>query len=122
SSTLPSSYSFFYPSAGLSGVFNEWLKMPSWVTFGKARVSYTQVGNDAEPYFLNQLYQFCLGAGKGFVSRYPTKAMPALKPELTKSFEARLDMRFFDSRLTFDATSHTSNSENQLMYLALPMA
>ena len=122
SSTLPSSYSFFYPSAGLSVVFNEWLKMPSWVTFGKARVSYTQVGNDAEPYLLNQLYQFGLGAGKGFVSRNPTKAIPDLKPELTKSFEAGLDMRFFDSRLTFDATYYKSNSENQLMYLALPMA
>ncbi|NGM64610.1 SusC/RagA family TonB-linked outer membrane protein [Sphingobacterium sp. SGR-19] len=122
SSTLPSPYGFFYPSAGLSVVFNEWLRMPSWVTFGKARVSYTQVGNDAEPYLLNQLYQFGLGAGKGFVSRNPTKAIPDLKPELTKSFEAGLDMRFFDDRLTFDATYYKSNSVNQLMYLALPMA
>lgn len=122
SSTLPAPHGFFYPSAGLSVVFNEWLNMPSWVTFGKARASYTQVGNDAEPFLLNQLYQFGLGAGRGFVSRSATKAIPDLKPELTKSFEAGLDMRFFNDRLTFDATYYKSNTINQLIFLALPMA
>src|SRR5690606_4334998 len=110
SSTLESPHSYFYPSAGLSVVFHEWLNMPNWVTFGKARASYTQVGNDPAPYLLNQLYQFGLGAGKGFVSRNPTKAIPDLKPEQTKSFEAGLDMRFFNDRLTFDATYYKSNT------------
>lgn len=122
SSTLPSPHSFFYPSAGLSVVFNEWLRMPDWVTFGKARVSYTQVGNDPNPYLLDQLYQFSLGAGNGFISRSSTKAIPDLEPELTKSFESGLDMRFFNDRLTFDATYYKSNTINQLMYLTLPMA
>ncbi|MBD1420429.1 SusC/RagA family TonB-linked outer membrane protein [Sphingobacterium chuzhouense] len=122
SSTLPTPHSFFYPSAGLSVVFNEWLNMPSWVTFGKARASYTQVGNDADPYLLDQLYQFGLGAGRGFVSRSATKAIPDLKPELTKSFEVGLDMRFFNDRLTFDATYYKSNTINQLIFLGLPMA
>lgn len=122
SSTLESPHSYFYPSAGLSVVFNEWLNMPSWVTFGKARASYTQVGNDPAPYLLNQLYQFGLGAGRGFVSRNPTKAIPDLKPEQTKSFEAGLDMRFFNDRLTLDATYYKSNTINQLLFLGLPMA
>lgn len=122
SSTLESPHSYFYPSAGLSVVFHEWLNMPNWVTFGKARASYTQVGNDPAPYLLNQLYQFGLGAGKGFVSRNPTKAIPDLKPEQTKSFEAGLDMRFFNDRLTFDATYYKSNTINQLLFLGLPMA
>lgn len=122
SSTLAPNHSFFYPSAGLSVVFHEWLKMPNWVTFGKARASYTQVGNDPDPFLLNQLYQFGLGAGNGFVSRNPTKAIPDLMPEKTKSFEAGLDMRFFNDRLTFDATYYKSNTINQLMYLTLPMA
>lgn len=122
SSTLPSPHGFFYPSVGLSVVFNEWLNMPNWVTFGKARASYTEVGNDAEPFLLDQLYQFGLGAGQGFVSRNATKAIPDLEPERTKSFEAGLDMRFFNDRLTFDATYYKSNTINQLMYLTLPMA
>ncbi|TDS17526.1 SusC/RagA family TonB-linked outer membrane protein [Sphingobacterium paludis] len=122
SSTLPSPHSYFYPSAGLSVVFNEWLNMPSWVNFGKVRASYTQVGNDPAPYLLNQLYAFTLGAQRGFVSRSATKAIPDLKPEQTKAFELGLDMKFFDSRLSFDATYYKSNTINQLLFLALPMA
>lgn len=122
SSTLSAPHSYFYPSAGLSVVFNEWLNLPSWVSFGKARVSLTEVGNDPAPYLLDQLYQFGLGAGKGFVSRSATKAIPDLKPEITRSFEAGLDLRFFDQRLTLDATYYKSNTINQLLFLPLPMA
>lgn len=122
SSTLKAPHSYFYPSAGLSVVFNEWLNLPQWVNLGKLRASYTQVGNDPAPYLLNQLYQFSLGAGKGFVSRSPTKAIPNLKPEQTKAFELGLDMKFFENRLGFDATYYKSNTINQLLFLALPMA
>ncbi|GHE33277.1 SusC/RagA family TonB-linked outer membrane protein [Sphingobacterium griseoflavum] len=122
SSTLPSPHSYFYPSAGLSVVFNEWLNMPSWVTFGKLRASYTQVGNDPATYLLNQLYNFTLGAQRGFVSRSATKAIPDLKPEQTKSLEVGLNMKFFESRLSVDATYYKSNTINQLLFLALPMA
>ena len=121
-STLKSPHSYFYPSIGLSAVFNEWLKLPAWVDYGKIRASYTQVGNDADPYLLQQLYSFGLGAGKGFISRSSTKAIPDLKPELTKSFEAGLDMKFFNNRLGFDLTLYKSNTVNQLLFLGLPMA
>jgi len=121
-STLKAPHSYFYPSVGVSAVFNEWLNLPSWVNFGKVRASYTQVGNDADPYLLRQLYSFGLGAGKGFVSRLSTKAIPDLKPELTKSFEAGLDMKFFENRLGFDLTLYKSNTINQLLFLGLPMA
>lgn len=122
SSTLKQPHSYFYPSVGVSWVFNEMFELPSWVTFGKLRGSFTQVGNDPDPYLLNQLYKFGLGAGKGFVSRDAVKAIPDLKPEQTKSFEVGLDMQFFDNRLAFDATYYKSNTVNQLLYLGLPMA
>ncbi len=121
-STLKPPHSYFYPSIGLSAVFNERLNMPSWVNFGKVRASYTQVGNDADPYLLRQLYSSGLGAGKGLISRSPTKAIPDLKPELTKSFETGLDMKFFDNKLGFDLTLYKSNTVNQLLFLGLPMA
>ncbi len=121
-STLKAPHSYFYPSVGVSAVFNEWLNLPSWVNFGKVRASYTQVGNDPDPYLLRQLYSFGLGAGKGFVSRSSTKAIPDLKPELTKSFETGLDMKFFENRLGFDLTLYKSNTVNQLLFLGLPMA
>ncbi|WP_270090673.1 SusC/RagA family TonB-linked outer membrane protein [Sphingobacterium sp. SYP-B4668] len=121
-STLKAPHSYFYPSVGVSAVFNEWLNMPSWVNFGKVRASYTQVGNDPDPYLLRQLYLFGLGAGNGFISRSPIKSIPDLKPELTKSFETGLDMKFFENRLGFDLTLYKSNTNNQLLYLGLPMA
>ncbi|MDF2474664.1 MAG: SusC/RagA family [Sphingobacterium sp.] len=121
-STLKAPHSYFYPSIGLSAIVNELVHMPTWVTFGKIRASYTQVGNDADPYLLRQLYSFGLGAGNGFISRSAIKAIPDLKPELTKSFEAGLDMKFFENRLGFDLTLYKSNTVNQLLFLGLPMA
>ncbi|HWV65260.1 TonB-dependent receptor domain-containing protein, partial [Chitinophaga sp.] len=119
---LKSPHSYFYPSVGVSAIFNEWLKLPAWVSYGKLRGSYTQVGNDPDPYLLQQLYSFGLGAGKGFISRSPMKMIPELKPELTKSYEAGLDMKFFANRLGFDLTVYKSNTINQLLSLGLPMA
>src|SRR5690606_34656142 len=81
-----------------------------------------QVGYDPNPYLLNQLYQFGLGAGSGFVSRSPTKAIPDLKPEQTKSFEAGLDMKLCANRLSLAATYYKSNTVQQLLFLSLPMA
>lgn len=121
-STLRSPHSYFYPSVGVSAIFNEWLKLPAWVSYGKLRASYTQVGNDPDPYLLQQLYSFGLGAGKGFISRSPIKAIPELKPELTKSYEGGLDMKFFANRLGLDLTLYRSNTINQLLFLGLPMA
>lgn len=37
---------FFYPSVGLSWVINESFKLPQWISFGKIRGSWAQVGND----------------------------------------------------------------------------
>lgn len=122
SSTLPSPYSYFYPSVGLSAVLSDMMKMPSWVSFGKVRASYTQVGNDADPYLLLQTYNYGVGAGNGFVSRDFTKAIRDLKPEQTKSWEAGLEWRFLDGRLGLDATVYKNNTVNQLIYIGLPQA
>lgn len=122
SSTLPSPYSYFYPSVGLSAILSDLIAMPSWVNFGKIRASYTQVGNDADPYLLNQTYAYSLGAGQGFIMRNNNKAIADLKPEKTKSFEVGLEGRFLDNRLNFDITLYKSNTINQLLYVGLPMA
>ncbi|MFR5759435.1 MAG: hypothetical protein ACLUE2_17680 [Bacteroides cellulosilyticus] len=37
---------FFYPSVGLSWIINNSLKLPEWISFGKVRGSWAQVGND----------------------------------------------------------------------------
>lgn len=122
SSTLPSPYSYFYPSAGLSAVLSDMMKMPAWITFGKVRAAYTQVGNDADPYQLLQPYYYVQGAGKGFVYRGSTKSIHNLKPEQTKSYEVGLEWKFLGGRLGLDATVYKNNTINQLLPVGLPQA
>ncbi len=120
SSTLPAPHSYFYPSAGLSAILSDIIKMPEWVTFGKVRGAFTQVGNDADPYLLVQTYTYSAGAGNGFVSRDGTQYINNLKPEKTNSWEAGLEWKFLKGRIGLDATLYKSNTSNQLIFIGLP--
>ncbi len=66
SSTLSkTNRSFFYPSLSLSYVYTDMLRnmgssLPSWLSYGKLRASYAEVGNDLPPYQLYNTY----GIGK----------------------------------------------------------
>lgn len=122
SSTLPAPYSYSYPSVGLSAVISNMADLPAWISFGKVRVAYTNVGNDADPYRLTQLYLYSAGAGSGFISRDAIKSINDLKPEKTRSFEAGLDWKFLDNRLSLDATFYKTNTINQLVLIGLPAA
>jgi len=122
SSTLPSPHSYFYPSAGLSLILSDMVQMPAWISFAKLRGSFTQVGNDADPYLLVQTYTYSPGAGNGFVSRDVTQYINNLKPEKTRSWEAGLEWKFLDGRIGLDATFYKSNTFNQLIFLGLPQA
>src|SRR5690606_19744507 len=96
------------------------MQFPSWVSYGKIRAAYTNVGNDADPYRLAQEYVYALGAGNGFVSRTNVKSIADLKPEKTRSWEAGLEWRFFKGRLGLDATYYKNNTINQLVLIGLP--
>ncbi len=120
SSTLPSPYSFFYPSVGLTGIISDMATMPSWIEFLKMRASWTRVGNDAPFARLLQTYSLAQGGTNGFISRDPVKLIPDLKPELTTSIEFGVDWRILQGRLGFDFTWYRTNSENQLLTVQLP--
>lgn len=122
SSTLPkSSFSYFYPSVGLSAVLSDALRLPSWFSFAKLRVSYAQVGNDTDPFIIHQNYTYTSGGNNGFV--YRSNSLPAvdLKPEKTGSFEFGADLRFFRDRLGVDFTYYNSNTTNQLISIPMPL-
>jgi TonB-linked SusC/RagA family outer membrane protein len=123
SSTLPASNrSYFYPSVGLTYILSDMIELPAFVSFAKLRGSYTQVGNDASPYLLQQTYNVSQGGINGWVTRDATQAIPGLKPELTRSYEFGLDWRFLDNRLGLDLTLYHTNTINQLLKLPLPPA
>jgi TonB-linked SusC/RagA family outer membrane protein len=134
SSTLPQgNNSFFYPSVNGSLVFSELLKLPAFVTYGKLRGSIAQVGNDAPPYALqsvfesgtiadgyaNSLVNFPLNGIPGF-SQGDAIGNPNLKPEITTSFEAGLDLGLFKDRIGIEATWYSNESRDQI--LTVPIA
>ena len=119
SSTLPkSNNSFFYPSVNLGYVFSEHLDPSSWLTFGKLRASWAQVGKDTNPHVLGATFVspdvFPLDGQVGF-SRNSTFGDPALKPELTTSIEFGTQLSFFESRLDLDLTYYKSNAVDQII-------
>ena len=109
---------FFYPSIGLSSILSEVIDLPEWFSFLKARFSFTSVGNAYDPYLtkVRYVYDDQLDQYKA-ESLYPNSD---LKPEITKSYEAGLNMRFFKNTLNFDITYYNSDTRNQTFAAPLP--
>jgi len=121
-SRLPKPYTITYPSVGLSGILSEMMQMPKAISFLKLNANYAKVGNGGQPQILNNTYNYNQGAGNGFLSRTGTQALPGLKPEIVTSLEFGLDARFVENRLGFTFTYYKSNSTNQLLQIAQPVA
>lgn len=110
--------SFFYPSVGVSGIISEMVSLPKWFTYLKARLSYTSVGTAYDTYITREIYEYDTQTNEyNTLSLYPNRN---LKPELTNSYEAGLDMRFFSGSLRFSATYYRSNTLNQTFVAELP--
>ncbi len=102
--------SFFYPSAGLSVILSQLLHLPSWVSYGKVRGTYAQVGNTVPPYLT---YIQNTQNSSGQLVFNTANAFRTLKPEKTKSTELGTDWRFFNSRLNLSFTYYKTNTLNQ---------
>jgi hypothetical protein len=116
STTLPEdNNTYFYPSAGLNFVFANVLDK-GWLSHGKIRVNYAEVGNDAPPLSLYDVYDKPAGLGSVPVfSVRNTKNNQTLKSERTKSYEAGIEAEFFEGRVGFDFTVYQSNSFDQII-------
>lgn len=103
--------SFFYPSVGVSSLLSEVITLPKWFSYMKARLSYTSVGNSYDPYLTREFYLYNPQTNSYYLSK--TKPNYYLKPEITNSYEAGLNMKFFHGTLSLDATYYHSNTKNQ---------
>jgi TonB-linked SusC/RagA family outer membrane protein len=121
-SRLAAPHSFLYPSVGVSAVLSDLMSLPAALSFLKASVNYAEVGNGGRFGLLKEVYNYSQGAGSGFLQRSATLPFPDLKPEIVKNFEVGLDARFINNRIGFTATFYKSNSTNQLLQIALPVA
>ncbi|RYE14662.1 MAG: TonB-dependent receptor, partial [Sphingobacteriaceae bacterium] len=117
SSTLPAgSNEYYYPSVAGGFIFSELLKDYKWLSYGKLRANYAEVGNDASPYSLTNTYT--LGTAFGSIPQSYisiTQNTPLLKPERTRSTEGGIELQFFGSRLGLDASYYVTNTIDQLI-------
>ena len=117
SSTLPASNNtYYYPSIAAGFIFSELLKDWNWLSYGKLRANYAQVGNDAPLYSVNDTYTISPPInGNAQTSANTTKNNSNLKPEQTKSKEIGLELAFFHNRLGFDASYYVTKTFNEIL-------
>ncbi len=105
SSALPANNNeYFYPSVASTLIFSNLIKK-DWLSFGKFRANYAEVGNDTSPYQVFNTYN--VGAafnGSASASNPSAFNNPNLKSETSKEFEVGLEAQFFNNRLGFDVS------------------
>lgn len=117
----PKDNGILYPSIGMSFVFTDAIQaFPTWLSFGKLRASWAQVGNvsSVDPYETTLLY----GAGITHVGRplggfasgenYPNAS---LKPYTSTETEVGLDLRFLNNRLGLDITYYDQKTTDDIL-------
>jgi TonB-linked SusC/RagA family outer membrane protein len=105
---------YSYWSAGTSFIFSEFIKKP-WLGLGKVRLSYAEVGNDPAPGrlgFLNNNASLSDAALFDLSNTYTD--FQNLRPEITKSWEAGLELQMFKNRLGLDFTLYKTNTVDQI--------
>ncbi len=119
-------YSYFYPSISGSWIFTETFDMPAMFSFGKLRASWAQVGNDTDPYSINNGYSSSTWEiENGYVytnEKSTTLVDPNIKPERKNSFEVGLDIRMFNNRLSADMAYYNEAITDQISTIPLPSA
>jgi hypothetical protein len=116
STTLPEdNNTYFYPAVAANYVFSNSLNVP-WLSHGKIRANYAEVGNDAPALSLYNVYDKPTAFGSIPIFSLPhTRNNNSLLPERQKSFEAGLEADFFNSLFGFDLTWYKSNTIDQII-------
>ncbi len=134
SSTLPkANNSYFYPSVNASFVFSDLLgeNVRNVLSFGKLRASWANVGNDANPYLLSNVFtlpNITTGFGSTIfpfiksdgstVNGFQQNAVLAnqsLKPENVEEIELGFDLAFWQERLSVDLAWYKRTSTDQII-------
>ncbi len=114
-STLPDdNASYGYPSASLAFVFSEVVPI-DFLSLGKVRVNYAEVGSLAPPLRVNNI--FVINSpfdGVPLATASSIRRNPDLVSENTQSYEAGLELGFWNGRLGLDVSYYKSSSFNQI--------
>jgi TonB-linked SusC/RagA family outer membrane protein len=120
----PENNSKFYPSVSGSFVFSELLKNFTWLTFGKLRASWAQVGSVAGVGPYDGVLTYSLNAnlfnGQTMASINGNNAPnPALQPFTVTEKEIGLELRMFNNRLVVDIGAFDKVTTDQIVDINL---
>jgi TonB-linked SusC/RagA family outer membrane protein len=123
SSTLPSdNRTYGYPSISGSFLFSELINA-GWLSYGKLRLNYAEVGNGGQWGYLRDVYTPAAPfGGASIASVNSRKRNPELKEERTKSLEAGLELNLLMNRLRLDMALYQTESVDQIMPVAVSFA
>ncbi|MEJ7737405.1 MAG: SusC/RagA family TonB-linked outer membrane protein [Chitinophagaceae bacterium] len=124
-STLPeANNTFYYPAISAGFIFSKLLPDTRWLSFGKVRANYAEVGSGSERFAaLNDSYEKPAPFGSTTVyTLRDTKNNADLKPERTKSYEVGLEASFLNSRLGFDVSYYNTQTIDQILPASVSFA
>ncbi|MEX6687640.1 SusC/RagA family TonB-linked outer membrane protein [Danxiaibacter flavus] len=126
SSTLPSNnWSYFYPSASLSWIFTDALGINSSIlNYGKIRTSWAKVGSATTAAQLQNTFVASANTFNGTTLYSPNSRLAPqnLRPEMTTSNEAGIELHFLNNRLNLDATYYSKKTVDQIMPVSISTA
>jgi TonB-linked SusC/RagA family outer membrane protein len=127
----PADNAILYPSIGGSFVFSDALKMPAWLSYGKLRLSWAQVGNVSSvgPYSTVLAYtagtthnNIPLGSYSSGYSYGTNLPNPNLKPFTSTEMEYGLEAKFLKNRLGIDVTYYNQKTTDDILNATISRA
>ena len=125
STLAESNRSILYPSVTGSFVFSQAFdNLPGWLSFGKLRAAYAQVGSDNVAPYSNALYfnvdnnQFPNPSGQSVpVGGINTGVVPNknLRPLRIQEAEVGLELKLFQNKIGFDFTYYRKLTDDQIL-------
>ncbi|MBW7934196.1 MAG: TonB-dependent receptor, partial [Gemmatimonadaceae bacterium] len=115
-STIPvERNSFFYPSVNGSFIFTDaFPSLTKYLTSGKLRAGFAQVGKDARPYAYRPALEYKATSYGGYGYGFWGPNLK-LKPEFANSYEIGSELSFLDDRLGLDITWYRKETKDQIV-------
>ena len=117
-STLKEAY--WYPSVNASIIFSDLLNLPSWVDYGKFRVSYGEVGNAPALYKAPLSYSQSSASGYVYNQLGMSAGNDAIRPERTKEWELGLEGKFLNNRAGIEVSWYNKKIVDQILQTTVP--
>jgi TonB-linked SusC/RagA family outer membrane protein len=124
-STLsPANRSIIYPSLTSSFIFSDAFKsLPKWLSFGKLRLSYAEVGDDNVAAYSDVMYYnvssnlFVGPSGSVPVGNFASSTIPNpnLRPLRVGEVEGGIDLRLFNNAIGFDFAVYRKLTTDQIV-------